>query len=107
MRVREEPQRRGSVPLEIIWSPLALRRLQEIRAFTARDNPGAAERLTTRLVAVIQALTEYPLLGRPGADPETRELIVGGTPYIILYQVKGKRILIRTVWHAAQKREGQ
>lgn len=95
------------MPLEIIWSPLALARLQEIRAFTAQDNPGAAERLTTRLVSVVQALVEYPLLGRPGADPETRELIVGGTPYIILYQVKGKLVLIRTVWHTAQKRVGQ
>ncbi len=95
------------MPLEIVWSPLALARLREIRAFIARDDPDAAERLTTRLVSVVQALTEYPFLGRPGADPQTRELIVGGTPYIILYQVKGKRVLIRTVWHAAQKREGQ
>lgn len=92
---------------EIVWSPLALARLQEIRAFTGRDNPRAAARVTTRLVAVVQALIDYPLLGRPGIDPETRELIVGGTPYIILHEVKAKRILIRTVWHAAQNRKGK
>lgn len=92
---------------EIIWSPLALARLQEIRAFIERDDPSAAARVTTRLVSVVQALIDYPLLGRPGVDPETRELIVGGTPYLILYQVKGKRILIRTVWHAAQEREAK
>jgi toxin ParE1/3/4 len=92
------------VKREIFWSPLALARLQEIRAFIAHDDPGAAERVTTRLVSVVQALIEYPLLGRIGIDPDTRELIVGGTPYIILYQVKPKRILIRTVWHAAQNR---
>jgi toxin ParE1/3/4 len=92
------------VPLEIVWSPLALARLQEIRAYIALDNPEAAERLTTRLVSVVQALTDFPMLGRPGADPETRELVVGGTPYIILYQVKHNCILIRTVWHASQKR---
>jgi toxin ParE1/3/4 len=91
------------VPLEIVWSPLALARLQEIRAYVALDNPDAAERLTTRLVSVVQALIDFPMLGRPGADPETRELVVGGTPYIILYQVKRDRILIRTVWHTAQK----
>lgn len=92
---------------EIVWSPLALARLQEIRAFIARDDPNAAARVTTRLVSVVQALIDYPFLGRPGVDPETRELIVGGTPYLILYQVKAKQILIRTVWHAAQKKEGK
>ena len=92
---------------EIIWSPLALARLQEIRAFIARDDPNAAARVTTRLVSVVQALIDYPLLGRTGVDPETRELIVGGTPYLILYQVKRNQILIRAVWHAAQKREGK
>ncbi len=92
------------MPLEIVWSPLALARLQEIRAYVALDNPDAAERLTTRLVSVVQALTDFPMLGRPGADPETRELVVGGTPCDILYHVKRNRILIRTVWHRAQKR---
>lgn len=92
---------------EIIWSPSALARLQEIRAFIARDDPNAAARVTTRLVSVVQALIDYPLLGRPGVDLETRELIVGGTPYLILYQVKTKQILIRTVWHSAQKKEGK
>ena len=105
MRVRQDPCRRGAAPVEIIWSPLALARLQETRAFIARDDPGAAEQLTTRLVSVVQALIEYPLLGRPGAESDIRELVVGGTPDNILYQVKGKRILIRTVWHASQKRE--
>lgn len=90
---------------EILWSPLALARLQEIRAFIARDDPSAAARVTTRLVSVAQALVDFPLLGRAGFAPNTRELVVGGTPYIILYQVKARQILIRTVWHAAQKRE--
>lgn len=89
---------------EIFWSPLALARLQEIRAYIARDDPGAAERVTTRLVSVVQTLINFPLLGRVGIDSDTRELIVGGTPFIIFYQVKPKRILIRTVWHAAQNR---
>lgn len=104
MRLRKESRRQNSVKKEIIWSPLALARLQEIRAFIARDDPEAAARVTTRLVAIVQSLVEYPLLGRPGIDPDTRELVVGGTPYIILYQVKARRILIRTVWHAAQNR---
>ena len=89
-------------PLEIVWSPLALARLQEIRAFIALDKPQAAERLATRIVSVVEALRIHPYLGRVGTEPGIRELILGGTPYSILYRVRVKRIVISTVSHAAQ-----
>jgi len=91
-------------PVEIDWSPLALARLQEIRAYVALDNPAAAERLATRIVAVVEALRNHPHLGRTGAEPGIRELIIGGTPYSIFYRVRGQRITISTIWHAAQTR---
>jgi len=90
--------------VEIDWSPLALARLQEIRAYVALDNPAAAERLATRIVAVVEALRNHPHLGRTGAEPGIRELIIGGTPYSIFYRVRGQRITISTIWHAAQTR---
>lgn len=90
------------MPLEIVWSPLARARLQEIRAYVALDKPVAAERLATRIVALVEALRHHPYLGRIGSDPGIRELIIGGTPYSILYRVRSKRIIISTIWHAAQ-----
>lgn len=94
------PKKRG--PLEIVWSPLALARLQEIRAFVAVDKPEAAGRLATRLVSVVEALRIHPYLGRVGAEPGIRELIIGGTPYSVLYRVRGNRLIISTISHAAQ-----
>jgi toxin ParE1/3/4 len=93
------------VRVEIVWSPLALARLQEIRAYVALDKPKAAERLATRIVAVVEALRNHPRLGRAGTEPGTRELIIGGTPYIVLYRVRGKRVIIGTIWHGAQRKE--
>jgi toxin ParE1/3/4 len=93
------------VPVEIVWSALARSRLREIRAFVAQDKPEAAERLATRIVAMVEALRNHPRLGRVGADPGIRELVIGSTPYIILYNVEGQRIIISTIWHAAQRRE--
>lgn len=90
------------MPVEIVWSPLARARLREIHAFVALDKPGAAERLATRIVAVVEALRQHPYLGRAGAEPGIRELVIGGTPYVILYRVHGKRALISTIWHSAQ-----
>jgi toxin ParE1/3/4 len=93
------------VPVEIVWSPLARARLEEIHAYVALDNPAAAERLATRIVAVVEALRHHPHLGRAGAEPGIRELVIGGTPYIVLYRLRGKRVTINTIWHAAQRKE--
>ena len=94
------------MPVEIVWSPPARARLREIRAYVARDKPDAAERLAMRIVAVIEALRSHPHLGRAGAEPRIRELVIGGTPYIVLYRVRGQRVTINTIWHGAQRREG-
>jgi toxin ParE1/3/4 len=91
-------------PVEIAWSPLARARLQEIRAYIAKDKPVAAERLAIRIVAVVEALREHPYLGYTGTEPGVRELIIGGTPYVVLYRVRGKKVTIQTIWHAAQRK---
>ena len=93
------------MPLEIVWSPLALVRLQEIRAYVALDKPEAAGRLASRIVALIEALRIHPHLGRAGPEPGIRELVIGGTPYSVLYRVRGKRVIIQTIWHGAQRKE--
>jgi toxin ParE1/3/4 len=92
------------VPVEVVWSPLARSRLQEIHAFVARDQPNAAARLATRIVAVVANLREHPYLGRAGAEPGIRELVIGGTPYIVLYHVQAGRVIVGTIWHGAQQR---
>lgn len=91
-------------PLEIVWSPLALARLREIRAFIALDKPDVAERLATRIVSVVEALRIHPHLGRVGPEPHVRELIIGSTPYSILYRIRGNRLIISTISHASQSK---
>ena len=91
------------MPVEIIWSPLARSRLQEIRRYTERDKPAAAERLAIRIVAAVETLRNYPHLGRAGAQPGTRELVVGRTPYVVVYRLDD-RITVTTIWHGAQQR---
>ncbi len=91
------------MPVEIVWSPVALGRLREIRAYVAMDKPAAAERLATRIIAIVEALKSHPHLGRAGAVPGTRELVVGGTPYIVIYRVQDERVTISTIWHGAQE----
>lgn len=90
--------------VEIVWSQRALARLREIRDYVARDKPDAAARLATRIVSLVEALRAHPYLGRAGSEPGVRELVVGGTPYLIFYRVRARRVTITTIWHAAQIR---
>jgi toxin ParE1/3/4 len=92
------------VPLEIVWSLQARDRLREIRSYVAQDKPEAAARLATRIVAVVEALSEHPYLGRVGTEPDIRELVIGGTPHIVLYRVQAGRVIISTIWHGAQRK---
>jgi toxin ParE1/3/4 len=93
------------VQVEIVWSPRSLARLREIRDYVAKDKPDAAARLATRIVSLVEALKEHPYLGRAGSEPGVRELVVGGTPYLIFYRVRGNRVTITTIWHGAQSRQ--
>jgi toxin ParE1/3/4 len=91
------------VPVEILWSRRAQTRLAEIRSFTARDKPEAAERLALRIVSLVEALRDHPYIGRSSIEPGVRELVIGGTPYVVQYRVLGQHITIVTIWHGAQK----
>lgn len=92
------------MPVEIVWSALARARLRQIHAYVARDKPDAAERLATRIVTLVETLRTHPHLGRVGAEPGIRELVIGSTPYTVLYRVQDRRVIINTIWHAAQRR---
>lgn len=104
-RKRNKPPSENPSPkTQIVWSPLAIARLAEIRAFVALDKPEAAERLGTRIVSVIEALRLHPRLGRASAVPGTRELVVGTAPYVIYYRLHSGIITILDVRHGAQER---
>ena len=93
------------MPVEIVWSRMARNRLEEIHDFVARDKPAAAARLATRIVTVVQTLGSHPHIGRAAAEPGIRELVIGGTPYIVIYAVKKSKVVISTIWHGAQSRK--
>jgi toxin ParE1/3/4 len=58
--------------------------------------------MVTRLVRAVEKLAHFPHLGRPGRE-SCRELVVSGTPFIVVYRVEGEEIRIGTVVHGAQR----
>jgi addiction module RelE/StbE family toxin len=88
---------------EIIWTRRALRRLDEIGAYIAHENPVAAAKVVGRITAATERLADYPQSGRPGRLNNTREIVLADFPDIVPYRVIGDRVHIITVLHAAQK----
>jgi len=87
----------------IVWSPRAIEHLSHLRAFIARDNPNAADRIARALLEAVERLAELPNLGRPGRVAGTRERVVPGTPYVIAYRLRSDRLEIIAVFHGRQK----
>jgi toxin ParE1/3/4 len=89
--------------MRIVWTKTAIHNLVEIREFVAQDTPLAAQQLAERIRSCAARLTTHPHLGRAGREPDTRELIVGGTPYIICYRVHKERLAILAIVHGARE----
>jgi toxin ParE1/3/4 len=93
----------GAAQVTVVWSPRAIGHLTALRDYIANDNPTAANRIGTLLLAAVERLAELPNLGRPGRIAGTRELVVPGTPFVIPYRLRGDRLEIIAVFHGRQK----
>lgn len=76
--------------------------LDRIVDHIAKDNPAAALDMWDEIESQVDRLRDFPLSGRSGRMPETRELVVAGTPFIVIYVVGDDVDLVR-VLHGAQK----
>ncbi len=89
--------------MQIRWFSRALDDLIFLRAYIAKDNPGAADQVALRIIESTEQLVAHPAMGRPGRVAGTRELVVAGTPYLMPYRVRGEVVEILRVLHAAQR----
>ena len=91
--------------MRVIWTDPALSDLAEIREFIEQRDPEAAVGVALRLVEISDLLTDQPRMGvRVGFDDNKRKLIVGGTPYILYYEIRGRVIEIASVRNARRSR---
>jgi toxin ParE1/3/4 len=89
--------------VRIRWLRRAILDLDQVEAFVARDNPVAATALVVEIVQAVSLLGEQPGLGRSGRVPQTRELVVPGTPYLVPYRVVEGTVQILRVYHGARR----
>ncbi len=90
--------------MRIQWTTEAYDNLEGIQEYIAKDDPLAAFDVVDNILdRVDNDLTDHPEIGRQGLDlPNTRELIIAGTPYIVVYTIHDDVIAIAQVRHGAQ-----
>jgi toxin ParE1/3/4 len=92
------------------YTSQALRHLNAISEYIGARNPDAARRVGSRIQETIDLVATFPNMGHKGKLPGTREMVVPGLPYIIVYRIQGRsegELAILGVYHGAQRRPGQ
>ena len=92
--------------MRVIVDESAARDLEHIARHIAVDNPSAAQTQIKKIRHVIDQLAAFPALSRPGAVQGTRERVVAGTEYIIVFELwrKPSAIIVTGVVHGARYR---
>lgn len=88
--------------MRVVWTAPAARDLREIWNYIAPENPHAAQQLVSRLRQASHVLRTQPHAGRAGRVPHTREFVVPGTSYILVYRKRSQRIEILAAIHGAR-----
>jgi addiction module RelE/StbE family toxin len=85
----------------IKWTQTALRSVDDIAGYIAKDNPTRASSFVLELQATVTRLQLYPGMGRAGRVPGTRELVLHKN-YIAIYRVRGDDVEILRLHHVAR-----
>ena len=88
--------------MQIVWTNTARKDVNEIWDYLVLHDSAAAELAESQILKAVESLELFPKRGRPGRAAGTRELVVKGSPYVVVYWVEDTRVVILRVLHGAQ-----
>lgn len=86
-----------------IWQREARNHLYDIIAYIRLEHPIAAHKVYMQIIQNVQLLSRFPNIGRKGRVRNTREFIVRGYPYIIVYYIEVQELYIMAIYHTSRK----
>jgi addiction module RelE/StbE family toxin len=89
--------------MKLEWSEAARQDMNALFAYLDARNPQAADKTEAAIFATAEELLVFPKVGRLGRVQGTRELVVTGTPYLLIYATNAETVFIVRVLHGAQK----
>jgi len=88
--------------MRLKWSSFARWQYMEQISYIGDRNLSAALKIKDKIKTATDKLLIHPEIGKKGRCEGTRELVVSGTPIIIVYTIIGRKILIAGILHTAQ-----
>ena len=89
--------------MRVEWIESALEDMRSLKQYIEQDNAQAARQVADKIVETVCLLQDMPGIGRVGRQPGTKELVVSGTSYIVMYKIDGDRVRIMRVLHHAMQ----
>jgi addiction module RelE/StbE family toxin len=87
----------------IKWTEQATQQLDQAHDYiTLSNNKEVAARIIMQIVNGVQQLAAFPMSGRAGRVPGTRELVISNTPFIAAYAIDKADIVALAIYHGAQ-----
>lgn len=73
--------------MNVVWTRPAADDLEHALAYIAQFNPAAAATVAARIQATVASIAQFPHAGRRDDEAGTRERIVSGTPFLLVYTI--------------------
>ena len=89
--------------MRIRWTEGATDNLTQVEEYIARDNPAAAVNTVLKIIATAEMLADYPALGKRGRERGTRELVIAGLPFCIIFAIYREELVVIRVLHTSRK----
>jgi toxin ParE1/3/4 len=88
----------------IVWTEQATRQLDQVQDFISLSNsPEVSLNVVFQILASVEQLARFPMLGRRGRVAGSRDLIIPNTPFIVAYTLEDNKIAILAVYHGSQQ----
>lgn len=90
--------------MPIRWTLPAAGDLTQICDYIKKHgNAAAARRVALSIYDGVSLLAKFPRRGRPGRSPNSRELVLTGLPYLVVYRLGKDIVEILRILHGAQE----
>jgi toxin ParE1/3/4 len=89
--------------MRIAWTPAAAADLEQISDYLFDRSPKAAMEVVQRIYQAASTLKKFPDSGRRGRKEDTRELVLTGLPYLVVYDVERQTVRVLRILHGARR----
>lgn len=89
--------------MKLKWTTPASRDLVAVHDYLRFENLPAADRILDEIITAAEMLAKHPRLGRVGRAAGTRELVISGTPFLVMYRLKEDTVQILAVLHGKRR----